>query len=1134
MPRPDSSSTFPRSPAFTRLALLALLTLPGLAAAQPPEGPRGYYRFPDVHGDTVVFTAEGDLWTVGIDGGGARRLTTHPGEETHPAVSPDGTTVAFSAAYEGPTEVYTMPLAGGLPERRTWEAESSIAVGWTPGGELVYTTQHFSTLPDPRLVRLDPATGTRRQIPLNQASDGTWDPAGTTLVFVRPGFHRNNTKRYQGGTARDLWRFADGDAEAANLTGDFPGEDHSPVWLGGRIYWINDRDGTMNVWSMAADGSDRRQETHHAGWDVRSLAGHGEHLVYRLGADLWRLDPATGRNEPIPITLASDLDQLREKWVQKPLDDLTAFAIDPKGERVVLTARGRVFTFPVKQGRRVRLARQPGVRYRDAVFMPGGDEVLLLSDASGEVELTVLPADGTGGGRALTGDGAILRFHPMPSPDGRWIAYTDRNRDLWRLEVETGRQVRLNELPEGLLREGLGEMSWSPDGRWLAFVATARNTYDQIYLHDTESGTTTAVTGDRVNSGSPVWSPDGEWLTFLSDRNLESLVGHPWGPRQPEPYFDRPMEIYQLALKKGLRPPFRPRDELAPEEDDEKRGESEGAEKEAEKEKDTEPVRVEIDLDGLPGRLWKVPAPPGNYRALAAGEGVLYFLARDSGPDAKSHLLRLEIGPEADEPEVVVPEVEDYRMSLDRKKLLLRREDGLYVIDAEPSRGRGNGGRGGRRRSGGGGDGREGDNGSGKLAESRVDLSGWTFPIAVAEDFRQLFLDAWRLERDYFYDPGMHGVDWVAVREKYLPLVERVTTREELSDLVGEVVGELSALHVSVRGGDMREGPEEIEVASLGARLVRDPAAGGDRIERIWRPDPSYPEWRSPLADPYLGIAEGDVIVAINGTQVLSVPDAGVLLRHQQERQVLLEIQPAEGGETRQVIVVPTTREWELRYRHWEEERRQRVEELGAGQIGYLHLKAMTGRDLADWYRGFYPVFKRRGLILDVRHNRGGNIDSILLEKLLRRAWFYWKARVGEPYWNMQYAFRGHLVVLCDEYTASDGEAFTEGFRRLGLGEVIGTRTWGGEIWLSNDNRLSDGGLARAPQTGVYGPEREWLIEGWGVEPDIVVDNLPHETFLGRDAQLEAAVEVLLERIEQDPRDVPEPPPYPDKSFPGP
>lgn len=1086
-----------------------LLLLPAMLGAG--EGPRGYYRQPSLHAETIVFVAEGDLWTVGAGGGVAHRLTSHPGEERAPAISPDGQRVAFSAAYEGPTEVYTMPLAGGSPTRRTWQAEPSWVVGWTPSGEVIYRSEHFSTLPDPRLVRLDLETGTETLVPLAQASDGAYDDEGNTLFFVRPGFHRNNTRRYQGGTARNIWRFGAGDAEASNLTADFAGEDHSPMVSGARLFFVSERDGTMNLWSMAADGRDLRQHTHHDGWDVRAPSLSEERVVYQLGADLWLHDIASGEDHGLDITLATDLDQLRKHWVHEPLAYLTSWDVDARGERLVLTARGRVFVMPVTRGRRVMVRLKAGVRARDATFMPGGEEILFSSDESGEVELQLVPADGVGSQRAITRDGTTLRFRGLPAPDGKHIASRDKNEDLWLIEVASGKALRVN-----VGREGIGGFAWSPDSRALAFVETARNTYQQIWIYRLEDGARIAVTSERTNSTDPVWSPDGQWLYFLSDRNLRSLIPGPWGPRQPEPFFDHAIGIFQVALQRGLRPPFRPRDELTP------RPETPRASAEASRQEPAA-VRVQLDADGLAARLYAVPVPAGNYRHLMTDGKALFWLATDSGPEPETRVMARAIEPESatsahDEPSVLATKVLDFRLAPAAGKLVLQREKGFAVIDARTGAGSGSGTGGARGARG------------GDAHEQAVDLTGWSFPISVREDFRQIFLDAWRLERDYFYDPNMHGVDWQAVRDKYLPLVARVTSRAELSDLIGQAVGELSALHVSVRGGDLRTGSDDVEVATLGARLVRDAAAGGYRIEQIYRADPDYPAWRSPLADPYLDLAEGDVIVAINGVALDTVASPAALLLNQAGRQVLLAVRPAAGGEAREVIAVPTRDERSLRYKHWEQGRRHEVERLGAGEIGYLHLQAMGRRNLAEWYRGYYPVFRRRGLIIDVRHNRGGNIDSLILEKLLRRAWFYWQGRVGEPYWNMQYAFRGHMVVLVDERTASDGEAFAEGFRRLGLGPVIGTRTWGGEIWLSNNNRLSDGGLARAPQNGVYGPERAWLIEGHGVVPDIEVDNLPHETFLGRDRQLEAAIELLRQNIAADPRDPPAPPPHPDKS----
>jgi tricorn protease len=1072
--------------------LLSVLVFALGTAQVQAQTAKGYYRFPEIHGDTIVFAAEGDLWSVTTRGGVARRLTTHPGEESDPAISPDGKTLAFTAQYEGPMEVYTMPLEGGLPTRWTYEAEPSIATTWTPKGELVYTTSHYSTLPDQQLVILDTKTEERDRVPLSQASEAAIDPNGAAAFFVRPSFHRNVTKRYKGGTARKIWKYPTGATEAEVLTDDYAGESHTPMCWHERVYFITDRDGTMNLWSMDYNGQGLKQHTDHSGWDVRDAALSEGRIVYQVGADLWLHDVASGESHEIPITLASDFDQLREKWVKKPMEYLTSAHLHPNAKSVVLTARGRVFVAPVEGGRLVRASRKPGVRYRDAVFMPEGEGILVLSDETGEFEFVTLPANGVGEHEALTDDGEILRYAGHPSPDGKWIAFSDKNEDLWLLNVGNKEQKRIS-----TNREGVDDISWAPDSRWFAFSQSASNDYYQIFLYSVEEETLTPLTSNRVNSLSAAWSPDGKWIYFISDRNLQSLVGSPWGQRQPEPYFDKTMKVYQVSLRAGLRSPFKPADELQPAGDES--DEIEGSEENA-----IEPIQ--IDLDGINRRVKEVPIEAGNYRRVAVSHDALFWDARDSGLDGKTHLMAVSVDNEGAKPVRVVEDVAFFDLSLDGKKLLIRQKDDLYVIEASPEPVE-------------------------KLAEHKIDLSDWTFAIQVREDWRQIFVDAWRMERDYFYDPNMHGVDWDGARDKYLPLVDRVTTRGELSDLIGRFVGELSALHTSVRGGDQRRGPDEIKVPTLGARLVRDTGAGGYRVDYVYQSDPDYPELMSPLADPDLDIERGDVIEAVNGEDTLSVKDIGALLRNQGGKQVRLRIMSDDSGERRDVIVRPTDDEYGLRYRDWEYTRRLRVEEKGKGKLGYVHLRAMGSRDISAWYRQFYPVHDLQGLVLDFRHNRGGNIDSIILEKLLRRAWFYWKRRVGEPYWNMQYAFRGHMVALVDRKTASDGEAVAEGFRRLGFGKIIGTRTWGGEIWLSSVNRLSDGGLARAPMTGVYGPEGEWLIEGHGVEPDIEVDNLPRATFEGGDAQLDAAISHLLDEIEKDPRTVPPPPPYPDKSF---
>ena len=896
--------------------------LMSLNAAASAEGILGYYRYPTLHGDTVFFAAEGDLWTVSVDGGLARRLTTHPGEETWPAISPDGMTIAFSATYEGPMEVYTIPLSGGLPQRLTWERERSMVTCWHPDGQLVYTTNHYATRPVLQLVALDLEGHTYERIPLAEASEGVYDEAGETLFFVRPSFHNNVTKRYRGGTARKIWRFGKGDDEAVSLTQDYDGESHTPMWWGDRVYFIVDRDGTMNIWSMETNGDALRQHTRHSGWDVRDASLRDGRIVYQVGADLWFHDLESSASRQIPITLASDVDQWRDKWVKDPMTYLTRLAIYPEGESVALTTRGRVFVAPVKQGRLARITRDPGVRYRDAVYLPDGETLVALSDATGEFEFVQLPGVGVGEERTLTDDGAILRFAPHPSPDGKWIAYKDNNRDVWLLHIKSRQQKIIS-----TNREWAWSISWSPDSRWITFVQSAVNSYAQIALYDVRSERLTMLTSDRVNSYSPAWDPAGDWIYFLSDRELLSLVGSPWGPRQPEPYFDKPMEVYQVALRPGLRSPFRPDNELSEADDetgqdgkDEKDEKDEKEEKSDDEKQEAEPV--EVELVGIRQRVHKVPVSSGNYSNLRVNDKALFWLSRGSGPNPKVELSALDLDNEDPKPESLVNDVKGYDLSLDGEHLLVHKKDDLYVFDAGTSAPK-------------------------ELGENKLDLSHLSFRISVREDWRQIFIDAWRMERDYFYDPGMHGVDWDGVRDKYLPLVDRVTTRDELSELIGRAVGELSALHTSVRGGDHRRGPDDIGVAELGARLRRDSRAGGYRIEHIYQSDPDYPDERSPLADPALRIKEGEVILAVNGVGTLSVPHIGALLRNQAGRQVRLRLKTTEGA-TRDEIVEPTDNAFRLRYGDWTYTRRLEVESKGKGAIGYVHLAAMGSRNLTE------------------------------------------------------------------------------------------------------------------------------------------------------------------------------------------
>jgi tricorn protease len=514
------------------------------------------------------------------------------------------------------------------------------------------------------------------------------------------------------------------------------------------------------------------------------------------------------------------------------------------------------------------------------------------------------------------------------------------------------------------------------------------------------------------------------------------------------------------------------------------------------------------DWAHLQNLLYQLPVKSGNLRGLeTAADGWLYWL--DYGPvpgreGAKLMALKIKENRKY-EPVEIASGVDEYSVSANKKKLLIQFHNKTMTVD-------------------------EANGEKVNVEKNKLTLENWSFPVDPVDDWKEMFADAWRMMRDYFYDRDLHKVDWAATRQRYEPLVGRLTDRYELDDLLSQMVGELSALHTFVFGGDKRSSSDMIPTGFLGAVLDRD--ARGVVIKHIYRNDADYPETASPLYHPELHIHEGDIITAVNNVPLNQVADISVLLANKVNVPVKLNLLD-KAGHAYEEVVKPfgAGNEWNLRYTEWELTRREKTDSMSGSDIGYVHLRAMGGGDMDDFVKQFYPVFNRKGLILDVRHNFGGNIDSWVLEKLMRKAWMYWQARSGGPFWNMPYAFRGHMVILCDQVTASDGEAIAEGFRRLGLGKVIGMRTWGGEIWLSMDNRLVDNGIASAAELGVFGPEGQWLIEGHGVDPDLTVDNLPFATYKGRDAQLEAAVDYLKKKITAEPIAPVKAPQHPDKGF---
>lgn len=1119
------------------------LILPGLAAlsagpagAQAADpGAQGFYRMPALRGQALYFVAEGDLWRVGVEGGRAERISSHPGLELHPAVSPDGRWLAFSAHYDGGLEAYRMPIDGGLPQRLTHDGrplgalffgQGHVVQGFGPQGELLVAAGAESGRRDSQLYLIDPATLARRTLPVGQASDGAFSADGRTLYFTRGGIPlADNARAYRGGAMARLWQIEPaGSAEARPLLAlEANALRPMPYRAGGqdRVAFLSDRDGFYNLWSVNAQGGDLRQHSRHRDWDIRSAAIDGTRVAYALGADLYLLDLATGgAPRRVPITLGSDFDQRRARWVA-PAAFYTHAAPAPDGQRVVISARGKLATQGTGVLRRAELPVPADAACRDGVFSHDSRHVLAVCDMGGETEVWQFPADGSGSPRALSQGARVTRLALYPSPDGRWLAHTDMGGQLWLSTLASGPEGSTLGAPKLLNRAAFGRMDralrWSNDGRWLVYEHWDPTTgREGLTLYDTGSGRSLPLASDRYVARDASFTPDGHWLFYVAERHFESDVSSPWGDRNFGPSFELRARVYALALKPDARFPFRPRDELQPGSGTPPRAAAASAPASATATAGAPATAPNDGLSGLTQRLYQLPLPPSRYSQLRSDGKRLFFLETDSATDRQT-LKSIALDDSGASADTLATDTLRYELTPDGKRLM--------VVRNAPS---GSGTPGLPARAG---DILLFDTAARLPAESaraQVRWQEWRIATDPPAEWRQIFHEAWRLQRDHHWDPGLRGVDWAAQRRQYAALLPRLTDRHELTELLAQMVTALGTLHSRSQAADVRGGPDTPAPAALGGRL--SPVAAGWRVDRIFSGDPELPDQASPLAE--AGIREGEVITALNGRSLAGAPPLGALLQGQAGRQVLLELSPGGAGPARRVVLQPVTlaREATLRLTDWEWQNARRTLERSDGRIGYLRLRDMGTADIGTFAREFYAHFHREGLIIDARGNWGGNIDEWVLEKLSKRRWMYWQGRIegAPPYPNMRQTFAGHLVVLIDHQTYSDGETLAEGVRQLRLGTLIGTRTAGAGVWLSDQNRQIDRGLLRAAETATFLPEAgRWLIEREGVAPDIEVDNPPRASASGGDAQLDAAIAHLQARMAEKPLQRPRPPAYP-------
>ncbi len=1117
--------------------LLAVAFLHGLASnaiAQPAE--RAYARDPALASDRIVFVAEGDLWSIPLAGGVATRLTTHPGEERKPSISPDGRWLAFVGQYDGADDVFVMPLSGGAPKRLTFEAGGISVVGWSSIGEVLVTTPRY-TMPKPRIYAINRDTGARRTLPFADAYESC-DVADTTY-FIRHRRAGDNMRRYRGGGAQTLYRFSNTTKTEAQAISKKEDETaHTPLCGNSAFYYLSNRDAPgangFNIYELNLQTLERKPLTKYADFEVRGASLRDGKIAYVRKGELYLLNTANGAEERIPVRLSSDFDQMRERWVTQWNELITDTAFSPTGDRVALNIRGQLIIAPVGSGRRVEVSRAVGqsskTRARTVKFSHDGKQLFTFSDNSGEMELTTMPANGvassTGSLKTLSTGGDVVRLQSWPSPDGHYVLHLDRKRRLWltntqasanALNIKQGAVGSATRLVKTMKTAWSSDVTWSPDSQWFVFADVAENDFEQLFLQRVSGGELIPLTSDRYNVAAPVVSSDGKWLYYFANRNLQSVVPAPWGEYSPQPFFDRRVKLYALNLDGKSRFPFLAKDELAPAEP-EKKDESKAAQTvngdakpasspvaptpSATSAAATKPVKPNaLVLEGLRNRLYEVPIPAGNYSSLYIDAKRVFMLDTLAAVEAKASIKTFAIEPVSPTGITVdtfIENVRSFELSRDGKKVLLRRENDFLVVDA-------------------------GAKAPTDLSKAGIALKDLVLGVDPKEEWREMFNDAWRLHRDYFYDANMHGVNWSELRSKYAPLVEKITERRELEDVIAQMVSELNLLHSFGFGSDLRKGPENVSVGMLAADFSK--VADGLRVDRLHAGDPELLDERSPLATANNNVVVGDVITRVNGIAANTVFDMGDLLRNQVGKQVLMSIKsknakPNEPANTRDIIVTPLTpiRDRNLRYRAWSWNTKDKVEKAANNRIGYVHLQAMGRDDIERWTREFYPVANREGLIVDLRNNSGGNIDSWITTALQRRAWMFWTSRTQEnTIKNHQNAFRGHVVALVDAETFSDSETAAEGLKRLGIATVIGVRTYGGGVWHTSGNRTMDGGIVLAAENPQFDIKGNWLVEGKGVLPDIEVDNPPYATFNGQDAQLEAGIKFLLDKLAKEP-----------------
>ena len=1088
---------------FILLVLIVLLA--GSAALAADSAPGWVLRYADIGGGQVVFTYEDDLWIVPETGGPARRLTTHPGVEQYGKFSPDGSELAFTASYDGGNDVYVMDAGGGVPRRLTHHPAGDRVLGWTPdGGGVMFRSSRTAQMRASQVYVVPVDGGMPEALPLDRAGLACMSPDMGAVAYNRIPRETRTWKRYAGGMAQDIWvaTFATGDI--AKIT-EWTGSDQFPMWMGDTIYFNSDReDGTLNIYGYDPANNQTRRLTDFAEYDVKFPSEGDGKIVFQHGGVLKVLDTASGTVSTMDIDIPSDRRHLRLELVT-PSPRAGSFGLSPAGERAVIEARGEIINLPAEEGDAFNLTRSPGSREKNAAWSPQGDKIIFVSDKTGEEQYYAVDQRG-GKWKQLTDGFYGFTLPPVWAPDGSKFLFADKFMKLHVVDADGGaKEIAASGWDDAWERWGIQDYVWSPDSRWVAYTDNTANMNEVIWLYDTESGTSVQVTDDMATSWSPSFSRDGRYLYFLSNRTFKPIMG-----RQDQNHvFLKMAKPYMVLLEDGMRSPFYTEDTVVTV------GEKEENDEKDEKDEDAGTV---IDPEGIQSRVLVCDGVDAdNWFRLEAIEGGFLMLRKDEPEFLKYQNVNDHTG---DSLELVKYSLEDaetsdimsglanYHLSADGKQLIYRAGNRYGIVEADKG---------------------------GKPGDGKLDLGAVKLRVDRLAEFEQIFAEAWRIQRDWFYDADMHGVDWQANFDKYQPFVAGCGTRGDLNYLIGEMIAELNIGHTYIFGGDHEDGGTRVRTGLLGCDFAAEKDADFYRISHIV-PGVSWdPRYRSPLDEPGVPISEGDYLIAIDGVEINKGDNVYAHLENLAGRMVSITTNSkpeAKGAVTTRV----ETLGWEgfLRYRAWVDANLAYVTAKTDGRIGYLHIPNMMDPGLIEFGRTWYPQTNKDAIIIDERYNGGGFVGDQIIDRMERELWAITAPREGGTGRNPERVHHGPIIVLINEDTGSNGEFFAEAIQRTGLAEVMGVRTWGGSIGIEAHQDLMDGGGTTPPQFGMYALDGTWPIEGWGVEPDIRVMNMPADVVAGQDTQLDAAIARLLERLETegDKWVIPGTPAYLDKSRP--